>query len=164
MRLENVAVGEAYLLKVGRNAVQVTVKGMDAHGKISVATAAGKTITVADAARLTPQAAKGAKTNAAAPKPTKRASGRNVAQKGAPRGEEGKKIGLLDAAIVVLRETGTPMNVREMVEAVLAKKLWATTGKTPASTLYAAVLREIQQKGVEARFVKTDRGKFALKG
>ena len=37
------------------------------------------------------------------------------------------------------------------------------TGKTPASTLYAAILREITAKGDASRFVKTERGKFALK-
>ena len=163
MRLENVAVGEAYLLKVGRNAVQVTVKGVDAHGKISVATATGKTITVADAARLTPQAAKGAKTNAPAPKPTKRASARNVAQMGAPRGE-GKRLGLVDAAILIMKEAGTPMNCQDIVKAILEKNLWATSGKTPAATLYSSILRDIRKKGSGARFKKVERGQFALNG
>ena len=163
MRLENVAVGEAYLLKVGRNAVQVTVKGVDAHGKISVATAAGKTISVADAARLTPQAAKGAKTNAAAPKPTKRASGRNVAQKGAPRGE-GKHLGLVDAAIQVMKAAGKPMNCQDVVKAILERKLWESAGKTPAATLYSSILREIVKNGADARFKKVERGQFALNG
>ena len=45
----------------------------------------------------------------------------------------------------------------------LAKKLWSTNGKTPAATLYSSILREIQKKGDQARFVKTERGKFALK-
>jgi hypothetical protein len=40
--------------------------------------------------------------------------------------------------------------------------MWTTKGKTPAATLYAAILREIQKKGSEARFKKVDRGQFAL--
>jgi hypothetical protein len=170
MKLENVKVGETYTLAVGKNAVQVTVKGVDEKGKITVVTASGKTMTVADAARLTvhhtnaPQAAKGAKTKAAAPKATKAASGRNVGEQGAPRGEE-KRLGLVDAAILVLHEAGNkPMNVKDLVEAILAKKLWSTTGKTPAATLYSSILRDIQKKGAESRFKKVDRGQFALAG
>ena len=34
-------------------------------------------------------------------------------------------------------------------------------GKTPHATIYAAMVREIKQKGREARFVKKDRGLFA---
>mgnify|MGYP000997464826 CR=1 FL=1 len=36
-------------------------------------------------------------------------------------------------------------------------------GKTPASTVYAAILREIQKKGDASRFVKAERGKFKIK-
>ncbi len=41
--------------------------------------------------------------------------------------------------------------------------LWKTGGKTPAATLYSAILGEITTKGSEARFKKTDRGQFTLK-
>jgi hypothetical protein len=170
MKLENVKLGETYTLAVGKNAVQVTVTRVDEKGKITVMTGGGKTMTVADAARLTvhhtnaPQAAKGAKTKAAAPKTTKTASGRDVGQKGAPGAKE-KRVGLVDAAILVLHEAGNkPMNVKDMIEAILAKNLWSTTGKTPAATLYSSILRDIQKKGTEARFKKVDRGQFALVG
>jgi hypothetical protein len=36
-------------------------------------------------------------------------------------------------------------------------------GRTPAGTLYSALLRELQTKGEQARFVKVGRGKFALR-
>jgi hypothetical protein len=49
------------------------------------------------------------------------------------------------------------------VDAVLAKGLWKSDGKTPAATLYSSILREIQKKGDDARFTKAERGKFALK-
>ena len=169
MRLENVKAGETYMLKVGKNPVQVTVKAVDEKGKITVTTAGGKTITVADAGRLAvhhtnaPQAAKGAKTKAAAPKTTKAASGRDVGQKGAPRGE-GKRLGLVDAAIQVMKAAGKPMNCQEVVKAILEQKLWVTEGRTPSATLYSSILREIQKKGAEARFKKVDRGQFALAG
>jgi hypothetical protein len=34
-------------------------------------------------------------------------------------------------------------------------------GATPQATLYAAIMREVKTKGKYARFVKTERGKFA---
>jgi len=80
-----------------------------------------------------------------------------------PKAKRAGKTSLLDAAIQVLGETGQPMGSQDVVKAVLDKGLWTTKGKTPASTLYASILREIQAKGDDARFVKTDRGKFALR-
>jgi hypothetical protein len=44
-----------------------------------------------------------------------------------------------------------------------AKGYWTSPGgQTPHATLYAAILREINVKGPEARFAKTDRGRFTL--
>jgi len=51
-----------------------------------------------------------------------------------------------------------------MVEAMQAKGLWSSPGgKTPKATLYASILRDIR-KGKDARFVKANRGQFALAG
>ena len=77
-----------------------------------------------------------------------------------PKGE--RKPGCLDAAVKVLREAGKPMHCQDIVKKVLAKGLWTTTGQTPHSTLYAAVIREIAAKGKDARFRKTDRGQFEV--
>jgi len=74
-----------------------------------------------------------------------------------------KKTSALNAALCVLEETGQPMTCPEMIEAMTAKKYWASPkGLTPAATLYSAILREINAKGKESRFVKTERGKFGL--
>jgi hypothetical protein len=71
------------------------------------------------------------------------------------------KLSALDAAAQVLAETGKTMNTREMIETLAAKKLWTSPGgKTPHATLYSAILREFNEKGKDARFVKTERGKF----
>ncbi len=75
-----------------------------------------------------------------------------------------RKPGGLDAAVQVLTEAKEPMNCKVMVERMLAKGLWQTNGKTPAATIYAAILREITTKGDASRFRKTDRGRFALAG
>ena len=68
----------------------------------------------------------------------------------------------LDAAAKVLAEAGEPLRSKQIVETMLAKGYWTTNGKTPAATIYAAILREIQTKGKEARFKKTDRGLFTV--
>jgi hypothetical protein len=68
----------------------------------------------------------------------------------------------LDAAARVLQEAGTPLSCQEMVRAMAAKGYWTSpAGRTPAATLYAALLREVTVKGAAARFRKAERGKFA---
>ena len=72
-----------------------------------------------------------------------------------------KKLSQIAAAAKVLAEATEPMGAKEMVEAMSAKGLWTSPGgKTPEATLYAAIMREINAKGTEARFAKADRGKF----
>jgi len=39
---------------------------------------------------------------------------------------------------------------------------WQAEGKTPAATIYAAILRELQEKGEDARLRKAGRAPFAL--
>jgi len=42
------------------------------------------------------------------------------------------------------------------------KGYWTSPGgQTPHATLYSAILRELKTKGADARFRKTERGKFA---
>lgn len=68
----------------------------------------------------------------------------------------------LDAAAQVLTGAKTPLNCRELVEAMAEQGLWSSpAGKTPHATLYSAILREIAAQGTEARFVKIERGRFA---
>jgi len=69
----------------------------------------------------------------------------------------------LDAAAKVLADAGGPLNCKTIVERAIEKGYWKTNGKTPAGTVYAAILREIQKKGDAARFTKTERGMFTLK-
>jgi hypothetical protein len=74
------------------------------------------------------------------------------------------KLSQLDAAHKVLGENQEPMTTKQMVEAMAEKGYWTSPGgKTPSATLYSALLREIGAKGADARFEKTERGKFALK-
>ena len=80
----------------------------------------------------------------------------------APKEPKEKRVSGLDAAAKVLQESGKPMTAKEMVEAAEAKGYWKSPGgKTPHATVYSAIIREIATKGTEARFRKTERGKFA---
>jgi hypothetical protein len=76
-----------------------------------------------------------------------------------------KKMSALDAAAKILGDedkTGEGMRAPDLIEAMSAKGLWNSPGgKTPHATLYAAMIREIQMKGKDARFKKLDRGLFA---
>ena len=102
---------------------------------------------------------KGKATKEAATKPATEPK----AKKEKPAKAEGK-MSALDAAVKVLGEAGAPMTTKAMIEAMAAKGYWTSPGgQTPAATLYAAILREINTKGDDARFTKTDRGLFATK-
>lgn len=93
------------------------------------------------------------------PKP----AGEPKAKKEKPVKAEGK-MSALDAAAKVLGEAGEPMTTKSMIEQMAAKGYWTSPGgKTPAATLYAAILREISNKGDDARFQKADRGLFTAK-
>jgi len=73
-----------------------------------------------------------------------------------------KRSSGLDAAAQVLAEAGEPLSTGEMVKRMLEKGLWTTDGRTPAATIYSAILREINVKGDRSRFRKTERGRFEL--
>jgi hypothetical protein len=72
------------------------------------------------------------------------------------------KSSALDAAARVLHESGQPMSCPELIEQMAAKGYWTSPkGKTPASTLYAAIAREVKLEGAASRFIKTGPGRFA---
>jgi hypothetical protein len=70
------------------------------------------------------------------------------------------QISGLDAAAQVLRSAREPLNAKELVKRILAEGIWRSDGKTPASTIYAAMIREIKNKGSNARFKKVGPGDF----
>jgi hypothetical protein len=102
----------------------------------------------------TPKTAKASKPAAAA--------ATTPAQAAAAKPKKTKKLSALDAAAKILAETGQAMTCPALIEAMAAKGYWTSPGgKTPAATLYSAILRELKTKGANARFKKTDRGQFA---
>ncbi|MBI1900948.1 MAG: winged helix-turn-helix domain-containing protein [Planctomycetia bacterium] len=95
-----------------------------------------------------------------APKAT--AEKKDAKPKAEPKAKKPKKVSALDAAVQVLATATEPMGCKALVEAMAEKGLWKSPGgKTPHATLYAAITREISTKGKDARFKKTERGKFA---
>jgi hypothetical protein len=90
---------------------------------------------------------------------------RGTRPKGARKPNPNRPMSNLDAAAKVLADAGKPMRVNDIVEAAAKRGLWESkNGKTPAATVYASIIREIRDKGVDSRFVKKDRGLFAAAG
>ncbi|HEV3443534.1 MAG TPA: winged helix-turn-helix domain-containing protein [Gemmataceae bacterium] len=120
------------------------------------------------AAQATPEATPGADTTSAAegtqagPGTQPEAKKRGRAPKA--KAETGpKKLSAIDAAAKVLAEAGEPMDCQTMIKTMAEKGYWMSAGgKTPAATLYSAILRELQTKGHDSRFKKTERGKFGV--
>lgn len=158
-----IKVGSKVILKVGRNAVEVEIlKAMadgDAYWVKSIAS--GKefmmpsarikvpTVSIAPVAEPDP-------VEDEAPNPAPECTT-------APRKE--KKLSLMDAAVEVLKQSGEPMNTREMVKAATDSGLWIPTDcKTPEQTLYGSIFREMKIKE-NPRIVKSSvKGKFEYAG
>ncbi len=79
----------------------------------------------------------------------------------APKEKKAKKVSCLDAAAQVIAASKVPMRAVEMIAEMEKKGLWKSpAGRTPESTVYAGIIREIAAKGEKARFKKHDRGVF----
>ena len=110
--------------------------------------------------KAAPAADKAVAKKPAAPKKAAKPKAAKPAKKSAP-----PRLSALDAAAQVLAASDKPMRAQDLIDQMAAKGLWKSPGgKTPAATLYAAVLREIQAKKSEARFKKVERGLFVSTG
>lgn len=86
-----------------------------------------------------------------------------AAAKTKPRNDQPKRLSCLGAAVKVLATADRAMRAKEIIEAAAAKGLWSSAnGKTPEATLYAAIAREIAEKGQASRFRRGERGFFEL--
>lgn len=99
------------------------------------------------------------------PKPKKSAPKRKKAAKTVAAADRAvdaapKRFSGLDAAAVILKAAGEPMRPADIYAKAHEQGLWSPGGKTPASTLAAALCTSvIKGKG---RFIKAGRGLFAL--
>ncbi len=87
---------------------------------------------------------------------------KTTTKKATARKQAPQKMSALDAAAKVLSESKQPLRSGELIEQMAAQGYWKSPGgQTPAATLFAALMREINIKGQDARFKKTGRGLFA---
>lgn len=172
MKKNEIKIGGTYLAKVSDKVVPVRIDAENAHGGWDATNLlTNKKVRIKSAQRLrcpanrdgSPQTQPEIQPPAADGKKAPKARARKSA-KTKPDGEaKPKKLGCLDAAARVLGESGQPMTCQEMIDAMAAKGYWTSPGgKTPDRTLYSAIAREITTRGQESRFVKSERGKFAL--
>ena len=169
MKKSEIKIGHVYTAKVMGKIVPVQiVKANPRGGWDGKNLSTGKVVRIKSAQRLRgekPSATRAA-TSPTGAKTVKKAIGKAKVAPKHDTGERGakgaKRASGLDAAAQVLAEAKEPLTAKEMVERMLAKGLWQTTGKTPAATIYAAVIREIAAKGDDSRFRKVGRGKFEL--
>ena len=159
-----IKIGDTVTVKVGCNTVQVKILKPMAGGNAFMvkSLSSGKEFIVpsnrlnvpsVSIKRIEPKP----ETVAAAPAQVEPEDAPNPAPKAAPT----KRMSLMDAAVAVLKESGEPMNTREMVKAAAEKGYWTPTAcKTPEQTLYGSIFREIKTKA-HPRIVKSDiKGKF----
>ena len=158
---ESLKIGRTYRVAVGRNWTPATITAkLEDGGWEARSVKSGKTLRIrshgcvekiAPAAKTAKKASKAAKVSASA-------------DTGETAATSGKTMSLLDAAAQLLAGSKEPMSCQTMVNIALTQGLWAPKreGKTPANTLYSAILREIKIKGADSRFEKVARGKFAL--
>jgi len=148
-----IVIGEAAMLKIGRNEVPVKVIKAMAGGRgfMVKSIASGKEFVVPSSRIPTPTIS----AESVRPIPEE------VAPTPGPEIAPAKKMSLMDAAVAVLRESGKPMNTREMVKAATEKGYWTPTAcRTPEQTLYGSIFREIKTKA-RPRIVRSEtKGKF----
>jgi hypothetical protein len=155
------------------SADMMELKLEDGDGRIEVAdfklneevTVVAKNVKSSKAAKGLAKKTGSAKTSGAAKskQKTAHATTQPTERKKAAPASTAKKMSAIDAAAKVLGEAGEAMNCQEMIKAMGEKGYWTSPGgKTPHATLYSAILRELQNKGNDARFKKMERGKFGL--
>lgn len=158
-----IKIGSKVILKVGRNAVEVEIlKPMadgDAYWVKSIVS--GKEFMMPSARIKVPTISI---EPAAEPDPIEDEAPNPAPECTTAPGKE-KKLSLLDAAVEVLKQSGEPMNTREMVKAATDSGLWIPTDcKTPEQTLYGSIFREMKIKE-NPRIVKSSvKGKFEYAG
>ncbi|HBR19467.1 MAG TPA: hypothetical protein DD726_04555 [Phycisphaerales bacterium] len=152
MKKADIKINGLYTMKIGKNTIAVRIMSQNPDGHwVGVNANTNKDVIIKSADRLC---------GVYHPKPDKAAEPSKDTT--AKKERTATKPGGLTAAVRVLQEAGEPLNCQEMVKRMLEKGYWKTAGKTPSATIYSAIAREIKEKGADARFRKTERGKFEL--
>jgi hypothetical protein len=185
MKKNEVQVGGVYQARVGNKTMPVRIDGEHVHGgwnatnletnkkvRIKSAQALREPATlpaeVANVATVVAAPAEASTGTEPAPVAAHAATKRGKRAKTADDGDAkpDKPLGIVGAAIQILEDhqNQTAMNCSEMVGEMQTKGYWQPRkgGKTPANTLYSAILREINTRAEASRFRKTERGRFLL--
>ena len=167
----NITVGTIVMVKVGRNEIEVVVTEITANGWKVKKVGSDREFIVTRIERVI--AEPGAPEAAPATEPETEAvdaespseaapATESEAESAAPEAEEEvdtpnpapesggspeKKLSLLNAALLVLKRSRTPLNTKEILAQVIEEGLWRPNGaQTPEQSLYSAFFREIKEK------------------
>ncbi len=150
MKNEEIQISKIYAIKIGKNIIGVRIMSQNADGSwVGVNIKTNKQMIIKSADRFRGLFHKD--------KPEAKTPAATIADQ-----PKAKKLGGLSAAFMVLAEAKEPLDCPEIVKRMIDQGMWKTGGKTPAATIYSAIIREIKEKGPESRFVKTERGKFTV--
>ena len=152
----NITVGTIVMVKVGRNEIEVVVTEITANGWKVKKVGSNREFIVTRIERVI--AEPGAPEAAPATEPETEAVDAEIPSEAEeevdtpnPALESGgspeKKLSLLNAALLVLKRSRTPLNTKEILAQVIEEGLWSPNGaKTPEQSLYSAFFREIKEK------------------
>ena len=167
----NITVGTIVMVKVGRNEIEVVVTEITANGWKVKKVGNDREFIVTRIERVI--AEPGAPEAVPATEPETEAVDAEIpseeapatepeAESAAPEAEEEvdtpnpapesggspeKKLSLLNATLLVLKRSRTPLNTKEILAQVIEEGLWSPNGaKTPEQSLYSAFFREIKEK------------------
>lgn len=73
------------------------------------------------------------------------------------------KLSWKEAIAQVLSESGEPMHVRDITEAIMLRKLVETKGATPRDTVSSQITSSIKSEGDRSPFFKAAKGTFGLR-
>lgn len=150
----NITVGTIVMVKVGRNEIEVVVTEITANGWKVKKVGSDREFIVSRIERIiaepeAPEAAPATEPEAESAAPEAEEEEEVDTPNPAPEsgGSPEKKLSLLNAALLVLKRSRTPLNTKEILAQVIEEGLWSPNGaKTPEQSLYSAFFREIKEK------------------
>ena len=133
----NITVGTIVMVKVGRNEIEIVVTEITANGWKVKKVGSDREFIVSRIERVIAEPG--------APEAEEEVDTPNPAPESG--GSPEKKLSLLNAALLVLKRSRTPLNTKEILAQVIEEGLWSPNGaKTPEQSLYSAFFREIKEK------------------
>lgn len=141
----NITVGTIVMVKVGRNEIEVVVTEITANGWKVKKVGSDREFIVTRIERVIAEPGASEAALATEPEAEEEVDTPNPAPESG--GSPEKKLSLLNAALLVLKRSRTPLNTKEILAQVIEEGLWSPNGaKTPEQSLYSAFFREIKEK------------------